>query len=136
MTVNPIFHPRSKHIAIDYHFVREKVALGTLITQFIRISHQITDIFTKPIAKHSFQLFRSKHGVHSIPSNLKKGEEVDHVINKCSNKCSNNIIKNFFFTTIKDRKYSYSREEEAHHNSTTPTLQDGKYSPHDQQKIS
>ena len=75
MTVNPVFHPRSKHIAIDYHFVREKVALGTLITRFIRSSHQIIDIFTKSIVKHSFQLFRRKLGVHSITSNLKKGKE-------------------------------------------------------------
>lgn len=30
MTVNPIFHARSKHIEIDYHYVRERVALGLL----------------------------------------------------------------------------------------------------------
>jgi hypothetical protein len=32
MTVNPVFHGRSKHIELDYHYVREKVALGTLET--------------------------------------------------------------------------------------------------------
>ncbi|XP_059626128.1 uncharacterized mitochondrial protein AtMg00810-like [Cornus florida] len=32
MSVNPMFHARSKHIELDYHFVREKVVMGTLIT--------------------------------------------------------------------------------------------------------
>lgn len=32
MTVNPVFNARTKHIEIDYHFVREKVALGSLVT--------------------------------------------------------------------------------------------------------
>ena len=35
MTINPVFHARSKHIEIDYHFVREKVALGALITRYV-----------------------------------------------------------------------------------------------------
>ncbi|RVW93780.1 Retrovirus-related Pol polyprotein from transposon RE2 [Vitis vinifera] len=32
ISVNPLFHSRSKHIELDYHFVREKVAVGHLIT--------------------------------------------------------------------------------------------------------
>uniref|UniRef100_A0A2N9FFL0 Reverse transcriptase Ty1/copia-type domain-containing protein n=1 Tax=Fagus sylvatica TaxID=28930 RepID=A0A2N9FFL0_FAGSY len=47
MTINPVFHSRTKHIAIDYHFVREKVALGTLTTQFIPSSSQVADILYK-----------------------------------------------------------------------------------------
>jgi hypothetical protein len=35
MIVNPVFHGRSKHIELDYHYVREKVALGTLETRFV-----------------------------------------------------------------------------------------------------
>lgn len=30
MTVNLVFKARTKHIEIDYHFVREKVALGSV----------------------------------------------------------------------------------------------------------
>uniref|UniRef100_A0A2N9H2D8 Reverse transcriptase Ty1/copia-type domain-containing protein n=1 Tax=Fagus sylvatica TaxID=28930 RepID=A0A2N9H2D8_FAGSY len=41
MSVNPVLHARTKHIAIDYHFVREKVALGSLLTRFVPSSLQI-----------------------------------------------------------------------------------------------
>ena len=48
MTVNPIFYARSKHIELDYHFVREKVAMGYLITRYVSTKSQLADIFTKP----------------------------------------------------------------------------------------
>ena len=66
MSVNPMFHARSKHIELDYHFVREKVAMGTLTTRHISSSSQPADVFTKPLAKDAFQKFRSKLGV--LPS--------------------------------------------------------------------
>lgn len=51
MSINPIFHTRTKHIEIGYHFVEEKVAMGALITNYIPSSSQPTGIFTKPLAK-------------------------------------------------------------------------------------
>ncbi|KAF2311236.1 hypothetical protein GH714_021117 [Hevea brasiliensis] len=35
LTVNPVLHSRSKHVALDYHYVRERVAQGVLITRYI-----------------------------------------------------------------------------------------------------
>ena len=37
MTVNPVMHTRTKHVEMDYHFVREKVVGGQLVTQFVRL---------------------------------------------------------------------------------------------------
>ena len=64
MSVNPLFHSRSKHIELDYHFLREKVAVGHLMAQRIPSSSQLADIFTKPLPNVTFQVFRDKMGVH------------------------------------------------------------------------
>ncbi|KAF2319149.1 hypothetical protein GH714_013585 [Hevea brasiliensis] len=48
LTVNPVLHSRSKHVALDYHYVRERVAQGVLITRYIPSAYQIADIFTSP----------------------------------------------------------------------------------------
>ncbi|WJZ83191.1 hypothetical protein VitviT2T_002894 [Vitis vinifera] len=55
MTINPVFHARSKHIELDYHFVRERVALGLLVTQHISIEKQVADLFTKPMPKKTLK---------------------------------------------------------------------------------
>lgn len=77
MTVNPVFHGRSKHIELDYHYVREKVALGTLITRFIPSKHQLADIFTKPLPKAQYSLLRSKLGLWPHPRPSLRGRERD-----------------------------------------------------------
>ena len=60
MTINPVFHARSKHIELDYHFVHERVALGLLVTKHVSTAKQIADIFTKPLSKADFRSFYSK----------------------------------------------------------------------------
>ena len=54
MTVNPIFHGRTKHIELDYHYVRERVALSSLKTHFVPSNHQLANIFTMPLSKVAF----------------------------------------------------------------------------------
>jgi hypothetical protein len=51
LSSNPRFHARTKHIELDFHFVREKVALDALEVRFIASGDQIADIFTKLASK-------------------------------------------------------------------------------------
>jgi hypothetical protein len=49
-----MFHARTKHIEIDFHFVREKVAAGALKVWFIFSRDQLADIFTKSVGRDMF----------------------------------------------------------------------------------
>jgi hypothetical protein len=59
---NPVFHDRSKHIEIIYHFVRDRVQKGAVKLQYISIDEHIADIITKPLVKGKFVYFRDKLG--------------------------------------------------------------------------
>ena len=44
---NPMFHARSKHIEVQYHFVREKVLSKEVDIMHINTEWQVANIFTK-----------------------------------------------------------------------------------------
>ena len=50
LSANLAFHARTKHVEVDFYFVREKVAGGKLSIQFISTHDQIANIFTKPLS--------------------------------------------------------------------------------------
>jgi len=61
MTASLVHHRRTKHIEIDIHFVREKVALGEVRVLHVPSQYQFADIMTKglPVHVQLFQDFRS-----------------------------------------------------------------------------
>jgi hypothetical protein len=46
---NPVFHERSKHINLRYHFIRNCLAEGTVSATYINTVDQLADILTKAL---------------------------------------------------------------------------------------
>lgn len=78
MATDSIFHSRTKYIALDYYFVRERVASGTHQVKFITSSHQLADIFTKGLPIDQFECLVSKLVSSPKPSLQGSVEELPH----------------------------------------------------------
>jgi len=58
MSSNPVHHKRTKHIELDVHFVREKVAVGQCQIIQVPTTQQLADVMTKGLPTASFKEFR------------------------------------------------------------------------------
>jgi hypothetical protein len=66
LSKNPQHHARTKHIDIQQHFVREKVAEGLVEIRHVSTADQIADGLTKPLPKDPFNRFRQALGLERI----------------------------------------------------------------------
>lgn len=60
---NPQFHRRTKHIDVQFHYVRERVQRGELMIEHVRSKDQTADILTKPIPNVQFRRLRQLLGI-------------------------------------------------------------------------
>ena len=78
MSVNLVFHDKSKHIEIRYHFIRDMVQKGAFEIQYISIDDQIADVLTNPLPIVKFEYFHERLGVEENVSFLERERETYH----------------------------------------------------------
>lgn len=57
VSANLVSHSKMKHLALDYHFVRENVQAGKLRVSYISTNDQLADALTKPLSRMSLHWF-------------------------------------------------------------------------------
>lgn len=75
LSSNPVFHALCKHIAVAYHFIRERVASKQVLVKHITSSDQLVDVFTKPLFVSQFQFLHSKLMVFSPSLSLRGSDK-------------------------------------------------------------
>jgi len=66
-----MFHKNTKHIDTQFHFVREKVQSKEIHLVYCNTCDNVADIFTKPLGKIKFEIFREMLGIFVNPFSIK-----------------------------------------------------------------
>lgn len=65
LSANPVYHKRSKHIDVRYHFCREKVANETVVIKYLSTAEMPADLMTKGLCKMKHYSFLPMFGLYS-----------------------------------------------------------------------
>ena len=65
---NPVFHARTKHIEVHYHYVRERVLAGDIDLVYVSTEEQVADIFTKALGAEKLRCFQTMLGLYAMES--------------------------------------------------------------------
>ncbi len=63
LTHNLVYHARTKHIEVHYHFIRDKVLGKEIDLIHVSIEDQVADIFTKALGIDKLRKFRKMFSV-------------------------------------------------------------------------
>jgi hypothetical protein len=66
LSINQVFHARTKHIEVDYHFIRERVARKQLNIRFISSNDQLADGFTKLLSLEKLTSFQHNLNIRRL----------------------------------------------------------------------
>jgi len=73
---NLVFHARTKHIEVHYHFIREKVLASEIDLTYVSTEDQVADIFTKVLGAEKHRRFRSMLGMMELELSLRGSVEI------------------------------------------------------------
>ncbi len=72
---NPVYHVRTKHIEVHYHFIKKKVLAKEIDLIHVNTKDQVADIFTKALGTDKLRKFRKILGVLKVDLSLKGNVE-------------------------------------------------------------
>jgi len=67
MAINDVIGPKSKHIAIKFHFIKQAIANNDIILEYIPSAQNIADFMTKPLDNQKFFGFRDSLNLQRTP---------------------------------------------------------------------
>eukprot|EP00253_Pinus_taeda_P021531 PITA_21531 len=74
LSKNSVFHKKTKHIDIRFHYIRELVSNGEIVLVHCRTQEKVADILTKLLGQKSFQFLRKCLGMTDNSTVETKGE--------------------------------------------------------------
>jgi hypothetical protein len=72
---NPVYHARTKHIEVYYHFIRKKNLAKEIDLIHVSTKDQVADIFTKALGTNKLRKFRKMFGVLEVDLSLRGNVE-------------------------------------------------------------
>ena len=72
MSVNHVFHDKSKHIEIQYHFIHDMLQKGPIELQYVPTDDENIDVHTKPLPRMKLEYFHERLEVEEKISLLKR----------------------------------------------------------------
>lgn len=60
---NHVHHDRTKHVAVDRHFIKERLDGGTIEIEYVPTSHQLADQLIKGLTEKAFEFLIHKLGL-------------------------------------------------------------------------
>ncbi len=72
---NPIYHVKTKHIEVHYHFIKKKVLTKEIDLIHVSTKNQVANIFTKALGTDKVRKFRKMLSVLEVDLSLRGSVE-------------------------------------------------------------
>jgi hypothetical protein len=72
---NPVYHAKTKHIEVHYHFIKEKILAKEINLIHVNTENQVANIFTKALGIDKLRKFRKMFGVLEMDLSLRGSVE-------------------------------------------------------------